>query len=76
MSETVVFSRELYSLEAVKQAAQDYAELASFQVSDGGADIIVEIAEIDPDVQDVLLDEFCNQALSEVVIRRNQEPSP
>jgi hypothetical protein len=73
--QTVSFARDLYSAEAVAEAVQAYAGLARFEVLQGGADVVVEIREPDPDVADVLVDEFCNHVLNQTVARRRKEPA-
>ncbi|MFT7624155.1 MAG: hypothetical protein ACI9WU_003342 [Myxococcota bacterium] len=61
-------SRDIYPLEAVQATVAAYEGLARFEVS-ATADVIrVTIADRDPDVADVLEDEFCNHALCEAVI--------
>jgi hypothetical protein len=69
MAEQLVLSRSLYLPEAVEAAVQAYAELATFEVDLEGADIAIAISDIDPDVEDVLVDEFCNHVLGETISR-------
>jgi len=68
----LAFSRDLYAAEAVDEAVRAYAGLARFAVSQGGADVLVEVSEPDPEVADVLLDEFCNHVLNETVRLRQK----
>ena len=69
MAERVLFSRSLYEPEAVRAAAEAYAELATIDVQLLGDDVQVDISKPDPDVQDVLIDEFCNHVLHETIVR-------
>ncbi len=70
MADAVRLSRSLYLPEAVQAAAEAYSELARIEVRVLDSDIELSIDEIDPDVQDVLVDELCNHALHETVVRR------
>ncbi len=64
---TVVLNRKLYGATAVRSAAEDFAELATIVVDSSGQDIAVTFDEIDPDVAEVLVDEFLNFALAATV---------
>jgi hypothetical protein len=69
MADRITLSRSLYAPEAVEAAVVAYGELAKFDVTVGGTDIDIEVSDIDPDVGDVLVDEFCNHALFETIVR-------
>lgn len=69
MAERVVFSRELYLPDAVEAAVEAYAELAIFEVKVSDGQIEVGVGEPDPEVADVLVDEFCNHVLHETIVR-------
>jgi len=68
MAETISFARSLYHPQAIRAAAEAFAELASITVEAGDDETAVQIAEPDPDVADVIVDEFCNYALSETIV--------
>ena len=59
------FDKKFYTLEAVKNAAKAYEELADFKVKTDKNKIMVEANDIDKDVKDIFKDEFCNYVLSE-----------
>ncbi len=63
----VVLNGKLYQAAAVKEAAQDFAELATIEVSPGKEGISVTFDRIDPDVEEVLVDEFLNFALAATI---------
>lgn len=69
MADRVVFSRDLYLADAVEAAVEAYEKLATFDVKVSDSEIEVGIREPDPDVVDVLVDEFCNHVLHETVVR-------
>ena len=70
MPDPITFSRSLYLPEAVQAAAAAFSELAKIDVRVLDSHIEVALAEIDPDVADVIVDELCNHALHETVVRR------
>jgi hypothetical protein len=70
--QTLSFARDLYSAEAVDEAVKAYAGLAQFAVSQVESDLVVQVSEPDPDVADVLADEFCNHVLNETVRLRQK----
>ena len=70
--EPIVFSRSLYSPEAVHAAVEAFEELGTFEVQDRSNSIEVTIRDPDPDVADVLADELCNHALSNTMAERNR----
>lgn len=72
MAERVIFSRSLYQAEAVQAAVEAYQELATFDVKVRDDDVAVEIFDPDPDVANVLVDEFCNHVLHETIVRMRE----
>jgi hypothetical protein len=60
----LLLDKKLYQAEAVKEAAADFSELAKIEVTNSGSQLQVTFEEIDPDVADVLVDEFLNFALA------------
>ena len=73
MSEQLSFSRSLYRVEAVQGAVAAYEGLATFTVAEEADDIVVTIAEPDPDVADVIQDEFSNHVLFGTVVAVRNE---
>jgi hypothetical protein len=69
MAEAMTFARSLYSPEAVRAAAEAFAELAKIEVTVAEDEIQLAVSEPDPDVADVLEDELANFALAETVVR-------
>lgn len=63
----VVLDKKLYRAQAVKEAAEDFAELATIAVTSSPKGIEVTFDQIDPDVSDVLVDEFLNFALANTI---------
>lgn len=61
---------KLYRVTAVREAATDFADLARFKVHSSGKRIEVEIDDVDPEVGDVLVDEFLNFALAATIASR------
>ena len=70
MAEQVLFSRSLYAAEAVRAAADAYAELATFEIEILEADIQLTIRDPDEDVASILVDELCNHVLHETIVRK------
>ncbi len=64
---SVVLDRKLYVATAVRSAAEDFAELAQIEVTTSDKGIKVTFDKIDPDVADVLVDEFLNFALAATI---------
>lgn len=62
---TVFFSKNFYSLKAIKKAIKSYKELAVFEIKEKNNIIEVKIDNIDKDIKDVIKDEFCNYVLAE-----------
>ena len=61
---TVRFHQALYTAEAITEAADTFAGLASFAVRSEGEHHVVEVSEIDRDVDGDVVAEFCNFALA------------
>lgn len=67
----VVLDRALYRMNAVKQAAEAFSELASIEVKPSGKDkIAVKIQPTDEETAAVVVDEFLNYALVETLSDR------
>ena len=66
----VLLDRRFYKVGAVEEAASDFSELATFDIHSDGKKIHVSVTDIDPDVADVLIDEFLNFALAATVAAR------
>ena len=60
---TVRLHRALYVEEAIAEAAETFAGLASFAVRGDGEHHVVEVSGIAPDVDGDVVAEFCNFAL-------------
>ncbi|MBM4353187.1 MAG: hypothetical protein FJ109_05220 [Deltaproteobacteria bacterium] len=60
----VVLDGRLYRLGAVREAAREFAGLASIRVQTGKGRISVTVEDIDPDMGPALVDEFLNFALA------------
>ena len=57
--------KSLYDGPAVHAVAAQYRDLATITVDEGEHELLVRFEDIDPDVQDVLLDHFGNHVLVE-----------
>jgi hypothetical protein len=64
------FNTSLYALEAVQKSVQDYKECANFVIETTPTLILVVVDQIDPELQDVLVDAFCNHVLNETILFR------
>lgn len=69
MADRVLFSRALYLADAVGAAVEAYGELATFAVVELDDEVAVDISDPDPEVAEVLVDEFCNHVLHETIVR-------
>jgi phosphoribosylformylglycinamidine (FGAM) synthase PurS component len=69
MAERVLYSRSLYSPEAVEAAVQAFSHLAKLEVRMHEDAIELTMADPDPEVADELLDELCNHVLAETIAR-------
>ena len=67
MTEELSLPRSLYDASAVEATVEAYNELATFDVKLVDDAIMVTINDPDPDVADIIVDEFCNHALSETI---------
>jgi hypothetical protein len=65
--------RALYMQQAIKEAAQQFSELASFEVKRQGEYHAVTVADIDPEVDGDLVGEFCNFALVYTATRKRKK---
>jgi len=54
------FSKNLYSLKAIKSAIKEYQNLADFSFKKTKNYIQVELSNIDKSVRKIIKDEFCN----------------
>jgi hypothetical protein len=60
---TLQLHRALYMQQAIKEAAQQFSDFASFEVKREGEYYAVTVSDVDPDVDGDLVGEFCNFAL-------------
>lgn len=65
--------RGLYMQQAVKQAATDFADFATFQIGRDGEHYAVTISDIDPDTDGDVVAEFCNFALIHTAARKRKK---
>lgn len=72
MAPEVSLHRSLYDGGAVEAVASLYAGVAQVTVLPSEHEVTVRFEQVDPDVADVVVDHFCNHALVETVVRRNQ----
>lgn len=70
---TIQLHRTLYMQQAIKDAAQQFSELASFEVARDGEYYAVKVSDIDADVDGDLLGEFCNFALVYTANRKRKK---
>jgi ferredoxin len=86
MTELIHFHTGLYRREAVEAAAAKYRSQASIALADSGPLVVAQVEPLGPLSEagtQLLLDEFCNEALSATVKKlrdagngRTQEPEP
>ena len=69
-SATVRLHRALYAEEAISEAAETFAGLASFAVRADGEHWIVDLSAVARDVDGDVVAEFCNFALANSARRR------
>jgi hypothetical protein len=69
-SATVKLHRALYSEEAIQEAAATFADFASFALRPEGDHWVVDVSDINRDVEGDVVAEFCNFALANTAIRR------
>lgn len=67
---TVKFHRALYVTEAISEAAETFAGLASFDIHEDGEHYVVDLSAIARDVDGDVVAEFCNFALANSARRR------
>ncbi len=67
---TVRFHRSLYLEEAIAEAAETFAGLATFAVRSDGDHWVVDLSGIARDVDGDVVAEFCNFALANSARRR------
>ncbi len=59
----IKFNKKIYNIEAVKQAVEEFKNLADFKVKETNGYIEVKMNKIDKEVKDILDDEFANYVL-------------
>lgn len=69
----VKLHRALYMQQAIKDAANDFADFATFSVSREGDYYAVKISEIDTDVDGDVVAEFSNFALANTASRKKKK---
>jgi hypothetical protein len=62
-TQTLRLHRALYMQQAIKQAATEFADFASFAIARDGEHYAVTLSEIDPDADGDVAAEFANFAL-------------
>jgi len=67
---TVKLHRALYAHDAITDAAETFADFASFAVRTDGEHYVVDLTEISADVEGDVVAEFCNFALANTAVRR------
>lgn len=65
----VKYDKRIYKIKAVKAAVKDYNEFADFDITTKGNEIIVDIANIDYEPEDVFLDEFSNYVIHKMGLK-------
>jgi len=69
-SATVKLHRALYAHDAITDAADTFADFASFAVRTNGEHYVVDLTDISADVEGDVVAEFCNFALANTAVRR------
>lgn len=67
---TVKLHRALYAHDAIADAAETFADFASFALRPEGEHYVVDISDIAADVEGDVVAEFCNFALANTAVRR------
>ena len=67
MIHSLKFNSKMYGLTAVKSAVADYKDLANFKIVAGGKYLEVKLDKVDPEIEKVIDEEFCNYVLSKVI---------
>ena len=70
---TVRLNRALYMQQAVRDAAETFADFARFAITRKGEYYEVAISEIDADVDGDVVAEFCNHALANTMARKRKK---
>ena len=70
MTATLQLHRKLYRASALNTAMEAFAELATISVQRDDRYFQVSFTEMDPDVEEVLVQEFANYVLAETVESR------
>ncbi len=69
-SATVKLHRALYAHDAITDAAETFADFASFALRTDGEHYVVDLTDISADVDGDVVAEFCNFALANTAVRR------
>jgi hypothetical protein len=67
---TVKLHRALYGQDAITEAANTFADFASFAVRTDGDHYVIDVTDIDAEVEGDVVAEFCNFALANTAIGR------
>ena len=70
---TVQLNRALYMQQAVRDAAETFADFARFAITSKGEYYEVAVSEIDADVDGDVVAEFCNHALANTMARKRKK---
>ncbi len=62
----------LYTEEAIRAAAETFADFASFAVHRENEHFVVDIRDIDPGIDGDVIGEFCNFALANTATSRQE----
>ena len=73
MHTTVRLHRALYMQQAIRDAAQTFADFAGFAISRSGDHYEVAIRDIDADGDGDVVAEFCNHALANTMARKRKK---
>ena len=71
-AQTVQLHRAVYMPQAIKEAAETFADFATFKIRRDGSYYAVEISDIDPEADGDVAGEFCNFALYHTIQRKKQ----
>lgn len=72
-SQTVLLHRALYMQQAIKEAAETFADFASFAITRQGPHYAVAIADIDAEADGDVVAEFCNFALFNTMQKKRRK---
>jgi len=67
---TIKLHRALYAHDAITDAADTFADFASFALRTEGEHYVVDLTDISVDVEGDVVAEFCNFALANTAVRR------